>query len=213
MRAARIALGAELVLLLVGVALVLQRSPMSVAATNKPANQEPEAIASTRNGASICQGDETLPRGTSAIRVSLGASIGPHLRLVVSSGGRTVTSGEQDSGWTGAVVAIPVRPLAHPVANTQVCVSFRPANETLVLYGKPTRGSGGAQEDGRGLGGTIWIEYLRPGTRTWASLASSIVRNMGFARAWGGEAIPFLAIASLLAALALASSLLYRELR
>jgi hypothetical protein len=213
MRGARIALVAGLTLLAIAIGFTLLRSPLSVAATNKPRGEEEEVIASTRRGTSYCQAGETLPRGTSAIRVSLRAALGPRLRLVVSSGGHPITGGEQASGWTGWVVSAPVRPLPRTVSGVMICVSFQVQHETLVLFGKKTPAAIGAREGQRPLQGRMWIEYLRPGTRSWASLASSIVRNMGFGRADGGVGIVILALALLTAVAALASSLLFVELR
>ncbi|MCW3017764.1 MAG: hypothetical protein JWN10_72 [Solirubrobacterales bacterium] len=213
MRGVQVALGACLTLLAVAIGLTLSRSPATVAATNKPHGQQEKPISSTRRPTSYCQAGETLPRGTSAIRISLGASIGPRVSLLVSAGGRAITSGEQDSGWTGWVLAVPVRPFSHTVAGVTICASFAPTHETLVLFGKPTRTAVAAREGGRPTHGRMWIEYLRPGTRSWASLASSVVRDMGFGRAWSGSGIAFVVLALLAAVAILASRLVLTEMR
>lgn len=213
MRGVQVALGAGLTLLAVAIGLTLSGSPQSVAATNKPHGLQEEPISSTRRPTSYCQAGETLPRGTSAIRISLGASIGPHVRLLVSAGGHAIRGGEQDSGWTGRVVAVPVRPLSRTVAGVTICASFVPAHETLVLSGKPTPAAIAARADGQPTRGRMWIEYLRPGTRSWASLTSSVVRDMGFGRAWSGSGIAFVVLALLAAVAVLASRLVLTEMR
>jgi hypothetical protein len=214
MRRISIALVAGLTLLAIGVGLTLLHAPLSVAATNKPAGLlEEEQLASTRSGASYCQRGETLPRGTSAIRIGLAASLGPRVGVVVRAAGHTLTGGEANSGWTGWVVAVPVRPLPHAVSDVTICASFRVANETLVLLGVKTLAAIATRANGRPLAGRMSIEYLRPGGRSWASLAASVLRNMGLGRAWAGEWIVFLAVALLVAVAILASRVLLAEMR
>lgn len=213
MRDVKIALVAGLALLVIAVGLALLHSPMSVAGTNRTPSNSEVSIASTTRGASYCQAGETLPQRTSAIRISLGASIGPRVRVLVSSGGRPITSGEQGSAWTGAVVTIPVKPLPRTVSDVTVCVSFRLRHETLDLAGKPTPNTIAAHDGPRALAGRMWIQYLRPGTRSWASLVPSIMHHMGLGRATGGPGIVLLAFALFVAVAALASKLLVKELR
>lgn len=213
MRGVSLALGAGLALLVVGTGLTLLRSPMTVAAMNRPHDPDEQLLARTRRSTSYCQGGEGLPRGTSAIRMSLVAAIGPRVRVVVSAAGRTLTSGEQEPAWTGSVVAVPVRPLRRAFADVTVCARVDPANETLGVLGEHTPPARAAREHGRPLAGRMWVEYLRPGTRSWASLAPSILRNMGFARAVGGEGIAFLALALLAAVALLTSRVALTELR
>jgi hypothetical protein len=213
MRGVQVALAAGLTLVIVAIGLTLSRSPATVAATNKHHAQQESPISSTRRPTSYCQAGETLPRGTTAIRISLGASIGPRVRLLVSVGGRVVTGGEQDSGWTGWVVAVPVRPLSHTLAGVTICASFAPTHETVILLGKRTQAAIAAREGGRPTQGRMWIEYLRPGTRSWASLASSVVRNMGFGRAWSGRGIVLVALLLLAAVAILATRLVLSEMR
>lgn len=213
MRGVKVALVAGLSLVAVAIGLTLARSPKSVAATNKPHGQQETAISSTRRRTSYCQAGETLPRGTSAIRVSLAASIGPRVSLLASAGGHVIISGEQDSGWTGSVLAIPVRTLPHTVTGVTICVSFAPAHETVGLLGEHTRAAIAAREGRRPTQGRMWIEYLRPGTRSWASLVSSVVRNMGFGRAWSGSGIVLVALLLLGAVAILATRLVLTEMR
>jgi hypothetical protein len=209
----KIALAAGLTLLAIGIGLTLLRSPLSVAATDKPPGLLEEQLSRTRSGTRYCQPGETLPRDTSVIRIGLSASLGPHVSLVVSSKGRTITRGEADSGWTGWVLAVPVRPLPRAISGVTICASFRVAHETLVLLGKKTRAADSASGDGRSLGGRMSIEYLRPGGSSWASLVSSVARNMGLGRAWAGMGIVLVALALLAAVVVLASSFVLLEMR
>jgi hypothetical protein len=213
MRSVKIALVAGFTLLATGIGLTLARSPTSVAASNKVHGQEAEVIASASRGATYCQAGETLPQGTSAIRVALAASIGPHVKVIVSAGARPITGGEQESGWTGSVVTVPLEPLPRAASGVTVCVSFRLAHETLGLVGRKTPARIAARQGHQPLAGRTWIEYLRPGTRSWASLASSIVRNMGFGRADGGAGIVLLALALLVSVGVLTARMVLTGLR
>lgn len=211
MRRVKIALVAGLTLTAVAIVLALAHSPMSVARTNGTPETEGR-IAFTTSSADYCQGGELLPHGTSAIRLSLFAFIGPRVRVVVSSGGRPITSGERGSGWTSRVVTVPVKPLPHTVSGVMVCASFHLHNESLTVFGKASSRVSAAHNGRKALRGRMWIEYLRPGTSSWASLAPSIVRNIGLGRTPAGTWIALLAIALLAAVAVLASSLIVREL-
>jgi len=209
----RVALAAGLTLLTVGVGLALLRSPTTVAAANHPANAELETVGSTRHSTSYCQGGESLPRDTTAIRMSLASSIGPRVKVTASSGGHAITGGEQESGWTGYVVVVPLKPLARTVPDVTICASFHPTHETVGAFGERTPAGVAAREDGRPILGRIGIEDLRPGTRSWLSLAGEVVRNMGLGRALGGEWVACFVLALLVAVATLASGLVYAELR
>jgi hypothetical protein len=212
MRPAKIALVAGLALLVLAIGVALARSPMTVARRNGTPTQE-ERIAYTTAGADYCQGQELLPRATTAIRLSLFAFAGPRVRVLVSSGGRTITSGEAESGWTSRVVTVPVKPLAHSVSGATICASFKLRDEALTVFGKASAPAVAAREDGQALPGRMWIEYLRPGTRSWASLVPSIVAHMGLGRASSGSGIALLALALLVAVAVLSCRLVLREIQ
>lgn len=210
--AARIGLVAALALLAAGVGVALARAPMSVARINRATSSAEAVIARADADAEYCQGQEVLPARTSAIRVSLQASIGPRVALSVSSNGHTIASGLQGSAWTGAVVSVPVRPLGETVAGVRVCVSFHAHHELLTLYGKAIPGLPATHSGEGKLPGSMRVEYLRAGTRSWASMLSPIVHRMGLGRAFEGDAIAYLVLALLAAIAVLTSTLVAREL-
>jgi hypothetical protein len=206
----RVTLGVSLTLLLAAIALTLAHAPLMVARANgKP--KEEEVIAETNRGATYCQADEVLPKGTTAIRLSLSTATGPRISITVRSGGQTLTDGVRGAGWTSRVVTVPVRPLARAVSNATVCASFPLRDETLITYGQRTSHAAAARNGAQALAGRMWIEYLRPGHRSWASSLSSIAHNMGLARAGEGTWIAFLALAMTLSVAVLASYLILRE--
>jgi len=110
------ALLAGLTLTAIALALVLSGSPLVVVHRNVIPHLRP--LAETDKAAEICQGRERLPAGISAIRVTAGAITGPRIHLIVSSGGRVVTSGVAGGGWTSAAVTIPVELEPYILATT-----------------------------------------------------------------------------------------------
>jgi hypothetical protein len=212
MRGVRLALVLGLALLAIAVGLSLTRSPMTVAAANGVSSVTQTAIASTGQSGSYCQSRETLPQGTSSVRISLVASIGPRVKVVVTSGGQIVTSGEQGPGWTGEVVAVPVEPLRRTVSHATVCISFRLRDGTLYLLGATSPEAIGAREGTRALAGRMRIEYLRTATHSWASQIPAVIRHMGFGRAISGSWIAFLALALIAAVAIVASKLVLSDL-
>jgi hypothetical protein len=213
MRAPTIALLVGLTLLAIGLAFTLLGSPLSVAGTNRPPGRHSEPIVMTNRSASYCQGQQLIPHGTSAIRVWLDAATGPRVRLAVSAGGRPLLTAQRGSGWAGGSVTVPVKPLERTIAAATVCVSFRLSDETVTVQGEAAPPAGAARSEGLPLRGTLWIEYLRPGRRSWASLASTVVRHMGLGRAAPGDWIVFLALALMAGAVALGCALIHREIR
>jgi hypothetical protein len=212
MRRVTIALAAGLTLLAITIGLILAHAPMMVAGTNRPAGQSEEPIATSQEHNSYCQAGETLPQGTSALRVWLDAIYGPHVEVAVSAQGRRLTSGERGSGWVGGSVTIPVKPLPHAVSGATVCVSFRVRDETVALQGNVTPAASATREDGQALPGRMWIEYLRPGEHSWSSLLASTARRMGLGRAAAGVWVVFLAIGLAAAVILLAAMLVVKEL-
>jgi hypothetical protein len=212
MRSVRIALAAGLAILAAAVVAVMAHAPMTVAATNRVQGQAEQPIAETAHGASYCQAREVLPRGSTAIRIWIDASYGPRVSVSVSARGRRLTGGERGSGWSGGSVTVPLRPLARTISGVSVCVSFRLRDETVIVQGSATPASAATRVDGRALAGHMWIEYLRPGARSWASLASATARRLGFGHAAAGIWVALLALGLLASVVVLASSLLLREL-
>jgi hypothetical protein len=202
MRGVRIALVAGLALTALGLALTLSSAPAVVAPTRSvPIEGELEE---TQSGSSVCQANETVPGGTTAMRLSLKAMLGPRIELKASAAGRIITSGRSVAGWTSGAVTVPVRRVAHTVTGATVCLAFSLRDETVMMLGAHTPTSSAAVTgDGQYLPGRIRIEYLRPGHRSWWSLALSTARHMGLGRAWAGTWIVLLVLALMTAVLAL----------
>jgi hypothetical protein len=199
-----------LALVAIAIAVVLSRSPLVVAGTNSiHASSTAEVLS---GGSSACQPSGTIPEGTSAIRISASQNIGPKVTLEALSGPSIVDRGERPAGWgVDETVTVPVKRVAHAIPNARICVAFGPVVEAVQINGvvlHTASVSGASATDVR-----FAIEYLRPGSSSWWSLASTVARRMGFGHAPSGTWTVFLLLALTITIVAFASRLLLRELR
>jgi hypothetical protein len=199
-----VALAAGLALTAATVGVVLSRSPLIVAGTNSvPAHH---AVAFAREGSKGCQKSGTLPRDTSAIRISIFANTGPRVAVSALSGSLVVTHGTRDAGWAFTEnVTVPVKRVPRTIPNARICITLGPFLEPVQFNGIVVRTTAGPT-----LG--LRVEYLRPGHRSWWSLAPSIARRMGLGHAASGTWIVFLLMALMITVVILASRLILREL-
>jgi predicted membrane protein DUF2142 len=193
----RVALVVGLSLIAFAAVAVLSSSPLVVAGGN---SVEPRAsVIVTRSNAVYCQGGETLPAGTAAIRVWVITNVSPRVQVIVYSGLRIVTRGELPPGRLASTLAIPVSRVSRALADVEVCFKVGPVVERMLLIG-------GRTPDWR-PGETpvkVRVEYLRAGPRSWWSLAPSVARHIGLGRAPSGTwawltPIVLMALASVLA--------------
>jgi hypothetical protein len=211
MRSVTIALAVALALMVVTIGGVLSRSPLTVAGTNAIA-AEREVLVAPGGQTTSCEQAGTLPQGTSAIRVSLTANVGPMVRVSLLSGSRVLTRGERPAGWGLAThVVVPVRRVPHTVRNARICTTIGPRAQLIAALGtlvQPTAAEVIPLQDVR-----LRMEYLRRGPKSWWSLASSIAYHMGLGRAASGTWIVFLVLTLMIVVAILASRLTLRELR
>jgi hypothetical protein len=210
MRSVKIALGGGLALLALAIVAVLSHSPLVAVGSNSV--QAPLY----RNGgvpgsSNSCQPAGTLPRGTSAVRISLGANVNPKIIVKVFSGARLITRGEQGAGGgLNASATVPVRPVTRAVPNAVVCFTLGPSAEVVGIRGIPARPSPSTLYELRDV--KLRMEYLRRGPSSWWSRVSTIADHFGLGRVPGGTWVGFLVIAVMLAVAALASRLTLKEL-
>jgi Predicted membrane protein (DUF2142) len=201
----RLVVATGLALLVGAVALTLSHEAPRHAGLN--AVQPSHVLAQTSRGGVVCQGGEVLPADTAAIRLSLVSDYGPPLGVTVTHAGRLLTRGALPAGWGGAQATVRVRRTSHDVLDTTVCAHVGAGTAVGVLGGTTPPGTGTATGAGRPLGGSMRIEYFRPGRESWWSYATTVASRIGVARErWGGSwmavAIGLLVLAS--AAIAIA---------
>jgi hypothetical protein len=205
MRSVRIALAAGLIATAVALGVVLSSSPMAVAGSDQvPAKLGVEHFYGTQTS---CQGGGTVPRGTTAVRVSLSANIGPWVSLEVLSGSTLIAKGEQAAGWgVDETVTVPVGRVPRTIGDSRICVTTGPVIEPLQVNGLPVKTAGGVVV-------LLRFEYLRPRSASWLSIAPSVAHRMGLAHAPAGTWVAYLLIGVMLAVSATAARLVVRELR
>jgi hypothetical protein len=191
----KLTLAVGMALLIVAIVVVLSHAPLTVAGTNSIA--APVPVTTTSGNTTTCQ-IATLPKGTAGIRVSLSAAAGPKLQLRVYSRSRLLAQGERPAGWgLEANVVIPLSALRQVARNARVCITIGPTFEPVTVLGTPTRAG---QAGVSGLEGVaLRFEYLRPGPKTWWSLAPSIAYHMGLGHAPSGTWLAFVVLAVMIA--------------
>ncbi len=201
----RIALAAGLALMAIAIVARLARAPLVFAGSN---SVEPVGhLVVSKGETSVCQAGEVLPSGTTAMRLWISVNIGPRVNVAALAGSRVIAQGMQSAGWTGAVVTIPIAPVPRRSSDVTVCIGVGPLVERIYFFGgQPPPGSGG------GTSSKMRIEYLRPGRRSWFSQAHSVAQRMGLGRGPGGKWIALIPILLMVAAAALTSWLILRQL-
>ena len=210
MASVRVVLAVGLAVLAIAVGVLLTGSPVTVIGTNSiPAHVN---VGFATGGSSACQLSGTIPRGTSAIRISLSANVGPRVSLEVLSGSAVLARGARAAGWgVQETVTVPIKPVPRAIPNTHICLKLGPAIEYIQINGARARTidvNGRVRQVTR-----LRFEYLRAGNGSWWSRASSIARHMGLGHAASGTWIVFLVVGLMLTVAALASRLVIRELK
>lgn len=198
--------------MVVALGVILTRSPPMLAGTNSVSLKGNVGV--SEHDVSACQAGETVPSGTSAIRLAMSAIIGPHVSAAVLSGSQILTSGTHSSGWTGAQVTVPVAQVTRTLPDATVCFALGDFDGKVEVVGEPTLPNVAAfSPNGQRLKGRFRVEYVRAGSVSWLSLASSIADHLDLGRTPSGRWVAFLAAALLLSLVALTSLLIVRELR
>lgn len=208
MRGPTTALLVGLMLIAIAIGVVLSRAPLHVVGTNSTAPYGVEDIEGATGG---CQPSGTLPRGTSAIHIALGANIGPRVAVDVYVGSRLLTRGERRAGWgVDTSVTVPVKALPETVREGEVCTTIGRSIGVLEIGGTYLSPSPGEE----GIDGVqLHMEYLRPGRRSWLSLAPSIAHELGWGHVPGGPWVTFLLLGLMVVLILLATRLSFEELR
>ncbi|HSZ69011.1 MAG TPA: hypothetical protein VK756_01485 [Solirubrobacteraceae bacterium] len=206
----KVVLGAGMLLSMVALGVTLSHKPSIVTKTNLSFTHT--QIAATTAATGACQ-RETLPEGTSAIRLGLTTVLGPEVNVRVLSGSHLLTSGQRGAGWEGASVTVPVRPLARAYSPVSLCFRLRDLNGPVAMLGVRTANAAAVGEEGKQLPGRLHIEYLHPGRRRWWSTIVATARRLGLGRAAAGTWNALLVLTLAATLVALSYWLLARDLR
>ncbi len=206
----RVALAVGLVLIALAFVLTLAHAPLSVARRGVAPER---TLVGTTKPAAACQGNETLPRGTTALRLSLTAALGPRVTVKVLSGSHAITHGTTQPGWSDASVTVPVRALSHTVAPVTVCLAMSQMNGKVAMRGSGTGPAQAATSGGERLPGRMNIEYLHPGASSWWSQATAVAHRLGLGRTASGTWNAVLVMVLAASFITLSSWLVVKELQ
>jgi hypothetical protein len=195
--AVRGALAVGLAAIGVALALTLARAPLVVGGTNSIAVSE--ALVATYGGVSACQENETIPAGTTAVRLWLQGNIKSRVHVRVLAGSQTVATGVQEGSQEGKVMTVPVGRVGQTLRHARVCFAIARAVQPVELLGGPVPHPARGEPTEK-----MRIEYLHPGSDSWWSLIGPVARRLGIGRAPEGSLtalIPLvlMALAALLA--------------
>jgi hypothetical protein len=218
----KVTLAIGIALVLVMGAVVLTRSPprLLLASATPPR----ASLGVTQSELTICQGNEVLPAGVTAIRTSIVAFLGSNMQIAAYHNGQRITQGSRNPAWAGSSVTVPVTALDHTTSDVRICVAFVPNSELLQIFGAPTnrrnaamffKGNQLTQQgppgEGALLRGRLSLEYFGPGRKTWWSQALTVATNMGFGHFIGGKWVASLAALLVAAVGVLAVRITLRE--
>jgi hypothetical protein len=208
----RVALVCGLALTALALAVTLSHAPaVATVARSVPAEKK---LVSAKEETGACQRGELLPRYTTAIRLGLFAVTTPEVAVRVLAGSRVITEGALASGWAGEGATVPLnRVFSRAMSPVTVCFEVKDLNGEVTMVGRFTPAAEATIGGERPLPGRISIEYLRPGHRSWWSLAVSVARRLGLGRADSGTGNALLVMALAATVLALSSWLVVRDLR
>lgn len=211
-RRVTIALASALALVAIALGMTLASAPTVILHANSTLANG--SIAETATGAQACQSGEVLPAGTSAIRLTLTAEVGPRVSVKALAGNHVLTSGALGEGWTGGSVTVPVKEVTRAASNVQICFKLDPSKENVGLVGSTT-GAAVAAVDGKGkpLPGRIKIEDLAVSHRSWLTVAPEVARRIGLGHAPSGTWAVLALLALMAATVVSASWLVLKELR
>lgn len=159
----------------------------------------------------VCQGGESLPASTQALRMSLIAYVGPAVSVTVSEGDRIVATGHRGPGWVAGSLTIQLHPEAKRRTPADICLHRDPIDVPLGLFGNLSSAHRAATVDGRPLQGRIRIEYLARGRRSWLALTHDVIRRLGLGHEPHGGWIAIPLTAAMLAAVGAGIWVLRRE--
>jgi hypothetical protein len=212
-RSVTVVLAVGLALLGVAMIVVPTHSPSTVIGTNSVGGSNYIEL-EEKGKLESCQSTGTIPRGTSAIRLGIeGLYFSPAVTIKISAGShRLMEAAHLPGGPSAPTVTVPVERFTHAVEDASICTTVGPAREPIRYYGTPKHSSSIPHANPL-QDAVLQMQYLRPSTKSWWSMTSSIAYHMGLGRAPSGTWIVFLVIALMLAVVFIAARLTLEELR
>lgn len=199
--------------ILVGIVVVLSRSPARVIAGNSIPTGSNYIELEERGRLSECQPAGTVPKGATALRLGIeGLYFSPPVRATLLSGTSVIATGSHPPGGPSIPnVTVPIARTDRAVRGATLCIAVGPALETIRYYGSPRHTGQRARNPLQEA--TLQLDYMGGGSPSWWSSLSSIAHHMGIGRSPSGGGVIFLVLALMLAAIAATCRLVLQELR
>lgn len=192
-------------LIVLALVLTLSRRPLVVAGTNSVTPNT--VLAATSGNSGTCQGAETIPRGTTAVRMWLAGNVMPQVSVTIRQGTRTVATGTQEGSRLRKVTTVPITRVRHALHDARLCLAIAPAVQEVDLYGGLAPHPRPGEPHHR-----LTVEYLRPGRRSWWSLVGLVARRIGLGRAPAGRLTALIPLTLMLLAALLVAATALRQL-
>ena len=224
MRNVKVTLVVGVVLILAIGALTLTGSPVRTVRVGTYSNAVLTIVSSDTV---VCQPKEVLPKGASAVRISVWAFLGSQVQVKAFSGSRVLTEGTRDADWTTNSVTVPVKPIERTTHNVLLCFSLSPNSEPMLIIGSKKTSSGTAVFLGRktlapaavlartptkSLNGRVGMAYIASGRSSWWSRSLSVARHIGLGHVLSGTWIALFLAMLMAVVCVLAIRLTLREL-
>jgi hypothetical protein len=222
MKSVKITLAVGVALIAVAMAFTLTRSPPSVLRGSWHGSEA--ELGAPTGDAAVCQDNEVLPAGTTAVRLAMWAFVGAHVRVVAYDGTQVLTEGSRGPDWTSTSVTVPVRPVRSTASGVRLCLAVGPNSEPILILGDnapPAESAVGLPANAPAprsvsleekLSGRMHVEYLGSGAGSWWSRISSVAQHVGLGRAYSGTWIAAMIGALMIAVGAFALRLTLREI-
>jgi len=153
----------------------------------------------------VCQPKEVLPKGASAVRISVWAFLGSQVQVKAFSGSRVLTEGTRDADWTTNSVTVPVKPIERTTHNVLLCFSLSPNSEPMLIIGSKKTLT-------QSLNGRVGMAYIASGRSSWWSRSLSVARHIGLGHVLSGTWIALFLAMLMAVVCVLAIRLTLREL-
>jgi hypothetical protein len=138
----------------------------------------------------LCQYNEVVPPGTTALRMTFGDydKPGPPLGIEITASRKVagavqveqVARGHLAVGWAQGVVLVPITHVRHEVDGAVVCISNR-GRSPVAIAGLPTSvGDFGLYDlqDGVSAPVEVRIDYMLPGHPSWFGMLGTLAHRM-----------------------------------
>jgi hypothetical protein len=169
--------GGALVLAL-ALAHVLAHPRTQIAWTDRVANNQ--YVTGLATGERLCQGNEIVPAGTAALRMTIGSygKPGPPLAVDVRAANRTVAVASIPAGWHQGVVLLPVPRIRHTYGDATVCIQDRGSPIAVAGTTLPNQYGFADSLDGSPLTSEVRIDYMLSGRPSWFSMVDKLAYRM-----------------------------------